>query len=311
VVKRACTSFETTDPEEFVERLRPVLPSGYSLSPLTRAFEGRAVHARLGAVGFFQARVTSSRAIRVDESSFHGMNFPLNHPLALEHPASRPLPATESAIWHSGCDDFELRIPGGSLLVLTIGDRRLREVAERVAPGAEVSRGAAAIHLGHGPGRRLWRLADRGWSLLCRASSSPWSELEATELSSELESAFVQAIVGTSPTASALDGNGLLDAEEWADARLQEPITVAEMATVAGVSAPTLWRSFQRRHGFGPKTWLQRRRLDAARRRLLGSGPDETSVSRVALGLGFSHLSRFARDYQREFDELPSETLRR
>ena len=92
---------------------------------------------------------------------------------------------------------------------------------------------------------------------------------------------------------------------------LAKPVSIAEVASVAGVSARTLSRAFQRRRGTTIKGFLKERRLEAANRALILADPDETNVTRVALDLGFDQLGRFSADYKRAFDELPSETLAR
>jgi transcriptional regulator GlxA family with amidase domain len=55
---------------------------------------------------------------------------------------------------------------------------------------------------------------------------------------------------------------------------------------------------------------MKRRRLHFARQQLLAACPRETSVSKVATGLGFYELGRFASDYRQNFGQLPAETLR-
>jgi AraC-like DNA-binding protein len=57
--------------------------------------------------------------------------------------------------------------------------------------------------------------------------------------------------------------------------------------------------------------YLRSRRLELVRAELGGTGRRGGTVAEVATLAGFAHLGRFARDYQRRFGELPSETLRR
>ena len=78
---------------------------------------------------------------------------------------------------------------------------------------------------------------------------------------------------------------------------------------MAGVSAYTLSKAFHKRHGTSPMRFLKQRRLEAAQRALLAAEPSRTTVTDVAMYFGFCHLSQFAIDYRKAFQELPSETL--
>jgi AraC-like DNA-binding protein len=59
-----------------------------------------------------------------------------------------------------------------------------------------------------------------------------------------------------------------------------------------------------------PMRFVTERRLAAAFHRLNHAAPD-TSVTRVALELGFGHLGRFAQMYRQVIGESPSQTLAR
>lgn len=89
-----------------------------------------------------------------------------------------------------------------------------------------------------------------------------------------------------------------------------EPLTVRDICSHTGVSLRTLNRGFRERFGLGPKAYLLRQRLAAVRRDLIRA----TSGRRVADAAnrrGFWHMGQFARDYRRQFHELPRETIRR
>ncbi len=85
------------------------------------------------------------------------------------------------------------------------------------------------------------------------------------------------------------------------------PLTVAELCTEIGVSAPTLYRAFQEQFGVSPKHYIQIRRLCGARQQLFARKPKE-SIADVANNWGFWHMGQFAADYRRHFGELPSTT---
>lgn len=98
------------------------------------------------------------------------------------------------------------------------------------------------------------------------------------------------------------------DLEGWIDAHLGEALTLGQLCRVAGVGARCLQRAFEYRRGMSPMRFVMERRVAAAYRRLAAAAPD-VSVSRIALDLGFDHLSRFAQIYRQVIGESPSQTL--
>ncbi len=98
--------------------------------------------------------------------------------------------------------------------------------------------------------------------------------------------------------------------ESYIEANWNRPIAIEALVEVSGVSARTLFRSFEKSRGFSPMILVKRIRLERANGSL--SKPDHTtSVTGVALACGFSNLGHFARDYQNMFGERPSQTLSR
>ena len=88
-------------------------------------------------------------------------------------------------------------------------------------------------------------------------------------------------------------------------------LTFSDLVEVSGVSARTLYSRFSEAYGMGPMAYLKRARLIRCREDLLAADPDAKFVGDIAAKWGFYHLSSFARDYRRRFDELPSESLKR
>lgn len=97
--------------------------------------------------------------------------------------------------------------------------------------------------------------------------------------------------------------------EEFIEAHWDRPITVEELTEVTGVSARTLFRTFEKHKGYSPMIFAKKLRLERARA-LLNQPNNAASVTGVALACGFSNLGRFAHEYCKMFGELPSETLR-
>jgi AraC family ethanolamine operon transcriptional activator len=92
-------------------------------------------------------------------------------------------------------------------------------------------------------------------------------------------------------------------------AHARESITVAQVCTAAGVSWRTLNRVFRNQLGVTPKTCIKAARLYGVRRALLKESSASGRVSAIAGQWGFWHLGDFARDYRKQFGELPSQTL--
>ncbi len=89
-----------------------------------------------------------------------------------------------------------------------------------------------------------------------------------------------------------------------------QPLSIPDLARQSGIPERTLRSAFQKCYGVSPAEYLRVHRLHQARRLLRASCPEETTVTRIAFGLGFWDLGRFAGAYHRLFGERPSETLR-
>jgi AraC family transcriptional regulator len=82
-----------------------------------------------------------------------------------------------------------------------------------------------------------------------------------------------------------------------------EPLTLGEMARIAGLSRYHFLRTFKAVTGITPHHWLLRARLrDAARRLATSRDP----VTEIALDVGFEDLSNFIRSFRSEFGVSPS-----
>jgi AraC-like DNA-binding protein len=86
--------------------------------------------------------------------------------------------------------------------------------------------------------------------------------------------------------------------------------SISELCAVTFVSERRLRRAFVQTCGAAPKSVLRSWALSAAHARLLTSSLGTTTVTEVAMDLGFNHQGRFAALYQATYGEKPSETLR-
>jgi AraC-like DNA-binding protein len=97
---------------------------------------------------------------------------------------------------------------------------------------------------------------------------------------------------------------------DYIEARLDQPITVADLVAATGVAGRTLFMHFKEFRGVSPMRYLRDARLRQVRRDLLRA-ESGASVTDIAVSAGFTHMGRFSVAYRRHFGESPSETLRR
>ena len=89
-----------------------------------------------------------------------------------------------------------------------------------------------------------------------------------------------------------------------------EPIYLAQLCDVTGVSERSLRNACHAVYGTSPKRYLTLRRMEAVRRALATARPGQATVTRIATDFGFFELGRFAATYTSLFGERPSDTLR-
>lgn len=95
------------------------------------------------------------------------------------------------------------------------------------------------------------------------------------------------------------------------DAHLVEPLGAAEIAEFLSVSVRALRETCRAEFGMTPVALVRERRLLAAREQLQNrTNAADRAVTEAALGVGFTHLGRFAGDYRERFGESPRETVR-
>ena len=100
-------------------------------------------------------------------------------------------------------------------------------------------------------------------------------------------------------------------AEAYIEAHFSEPLSLADIAAQAGVSARSLQNGFQNFRNMTPMGFLRSRRLKRAHEILLLSDPRTVTVTEIALQCGFGHMGEFATAYKRAFGETPRQTLGR
>jgi AraC-like DNA-binding protein len=96
-------------------------------------------------------------------------------------------------------------------------------------------------------------------------------------------------------------------ARDYADACLDTPVTLDELASVAGLSPNHLLRMFRQAFGQTPHQYLTERRLERARQLLADT---DMPVTEVCLAVGFSSLGAFSWLFRRRVGVAPAEYRR-
>lgn len=98
--------------------------------------------------------------------------------------------------------------------------------------------------------------------------------------------------------------------EAYLEAHAQEAIAPKAFVKLTGYSLSAIYKGFQHFRGYSPMTFLKRTRLARVQANLLVASPEQT-VTTIAMEWGFTHLGRLGADYNKQFGENPSDTLRR
>jgi len=95
----------------------------------------------------------------------------------------------------------------------------------------------------------------------------------------------------------------LLRAKDFVDVRYFEPVGVADMARVAGLSRAHFSREFRRAFGESPHAYLLTRRLERAAALLRNT---DRSVLDVCLSVGLRSVGSFTTSFSRAYGASPS-----
>jgi len=100
-------------------------------------------------------------------------------------------------------------------------------------------------------------------------------------------------------------------AEEYILENYHSNVHVGDICKVTGVGLRTLQRCVRQYFNVTVTEFLESTRLASAHQELSDLNPSETTVTRVALDSGFSHLGRFSSLYRQRYGVNPSEQLAR
>jgi AraC-like DNA-binding protein len=98
-------------------------------------------------------------------------------------------------------------------------------------------------------------------------------------------------------------------AEAFIEEHFMGPISLADIAAHAGVSARSLQSGFQAFRHMTPMGYLRSLRLQQVHRALLAADPAVSTVTEIALMCGFTHMGEFGSAYKRTFGVMPRDTF--
>jgi AraC-like DNA-binding protein len=307
--------FTTGDPDEFVERISGIAP-GLNCNPVRpRETKIEICAASLPDVGIFTSTLQNFR-VRSPVRPFYGVTIPLaGHSEFLVEGAFENY---HEARGHLQLPDEPFDAKMGEVpiesLQLCFDRADLDSYAARLqgSEDREVSL-MSTLDMARPEVRSFARHATFFWSEIQRGGPILTTSMIARESAQLLKTLLISAAeTGTEESGkrpSRSNPAGIRRAEDYLMANLSNPISIADVAAVAGMSARNLSRGFRHHRGTTIKEFIKERRLEAANRALLAAEPGETNVTRVALEFAFEQLGRFSAEYKKAFGELPSETL--
>jgi AraC family transcriptional regulator len=189
--------------------------------------------------------------------------------------------------------------PATSLL-LRLSPQLLRETADAMRLGAAL---APAIHIRDPHVERI------GWMMQAEEQEAyPGCRIFADSLAAAL-AARLFALQSRRPTAApeagrALPGWRLRQVLDYVEAHLDQDLTLAELAAVAGFSMSHFKPLFRQAVGMPVHRFVMERRVARARSLLLES---TKSVTAIALEAGFAHPSHMARCLRRALGFTPAQ----
>jgi AraC family ethanolamine operon transcriptional activator len=136
------------------------------------------------------------------------------------------------------------------------------------------------------------------------------SRLPQTSIAAVLQACLAHAMPRTRQIESFVGRSQIVRrAEDFFRHHVGEPVSIAQLSLIAGVSERSLRNAFYDIYTTSPKRYLKLWQLHQVRRALRSASGEGDTVTDVATLHGFYELGRFAGEYKALFGEAPSRTL--
>ena len=304
-----------TDPIAFEEFLAPVGGEVRIRPAVGSRFRANIEMRRLQRVGLFTIEADSFSAKKAPQQDFYGFSIPLNTPFTVSESGYEQAFGRSSAHMLSPDRSFNFQCKKTchtmvcNFFVDPLETYKARMLQESTASKQYLN---PYVSLISAAGSELFRSVTRAWVALGMEDTSI-SKVALQEMEDDLLASFLflSQDSQTLEKEAALPADyALKHAEDYICANLDAAITRDDLAESAGVSIRSLSRAFEKKYRLGPMAFVRQRRLDACYTKLMGSEPDATTVTDVAMSFGFGHLGKFAIAYKKAFGESPSVSLK-
>lgn len=159
--------------------------------------------------------------------------------------------------------------------------------------GAAISRALRELPCRHFRGS--WKMKDH-LDAFTRLSHEPARPLRSCAMANQVVAFLLDVIAAADSPDNSAPARPLSPVLAFIDSHLDEPLGVPELARLAGLSEARFKVRFKEEAGVPPGEYVQRARIEEARRRIAAG---DTSITRVAFDLGFSSSQYFSTVFKR------------
>ena len=312
--------FRTRNPNQFAEFIQIALPTDIHVSTYRwNNFQVDATALRLSHTGLFKIRAAYLKAKDSESREFVSITIPLSGEISLLT-GNRYRPYTQgSTSLNWGNEALDLQTRKSSNLVANFDRRKLLTCWNKFSVDRDFDelKKIFRLKLYTPNGADFWSFIAKLWTECYNNPGLIYNETAIQKMEENLMTLFLLAVEAQSnpqtdeKSCRQRNLNAVADAEDYIAANLNQAISIADVAQAANLHPRTLFRAFNKRHGYSPAAFHKQRRLEAAQRSLLGGDPETETVTKHAMHFGFGSMGQFALDYRKAFGESPSETFKR